>query len=71
MFRDELEALINKYNMENRSDTPDFILARFLSRCLTAFDDAVNQRKLWYSRPPDARQGHEPDADACRWTAEK
>jgi len=33
-FKQELEHLINKHSMENRSNTPDFILADYLVRCL-------------------------------------
>lgn len=49
-FRDELEGLINKCSMENGSDTPDFILAEYLTNCLYAFDVAVVAREKWYGR---------------------
>jgi len=45
-FRKELEALINQHSMENGSNTPDFVLSNYLCSCLTAFDDAVNARKV-------------------------
>ena len=44
-FRKELEQLINKYSLENKSDTPDFILAAYLVRCLEAYDLAVKARE--------------------------
>lgn len=44
-FRDALEALINRESMENGSDTPDFVLAEYLVRCLEAFDAAVRHRE--------------------------
>ena len=47
-FRTELCALLNKYSMENGSDTPDFILRDYLYRCLEAFDKAANARREWY-----------------------
>lgn len=47
-FRTELEQLINRHNRENGSDTPDFILAKYLSDCLIAFDAATRQRDTWY-----------------------
>ncbi len=47
-FEDELERLINKYSKENDSDTPDFILANFLDRCLEAFNICVSRRTDWY-----------------------
>jgi hypothetical protein len=36
--------------MENKSNTPDFILARYLVGCLEQFDLAVVQRDSWYGR---------------------
>jgi hypothetical protein len=49
-FEQELEDLINKYSMENDSDTPDFILAEYLIGCLEAFNKAVTKREDWYNR---------------------
>ncbi len=44
----KLESLINKESRENDSDTPDFILAKFLLDCLGAFELASNRREVWY-----------------------
>lgn len=49
-FKKELEHLINQYSMENGSNTPDFILAEYLTDCLESYDDAVNAREKWYGR---------------------
>jgi len=49
-FRKELEQLVNKYSKENGSDTPDFILARYLENVLDNFDAAVKEREEWYGR---------------------
>ena len=46
-FEKELEQLINRYSRENYSNTPDFILARYLKSCLDAFDCAVRSREAW------------------------
>lgn len=51
-FRKELETAINRCSMENGSNTPDFILAEFLTRCLHAFDQSVTRREQWYGRDP-------------------
>lgn len=51
-FQQELEQLINKYSQESGSNTPDFILARYLNGCLGAFNEAVESRELWYGRKP-------------------
>ena len=49
-FRYEIKFLLNKMSMESDSDTPDFILAEFLSQCLSAFNEAVVSRTNWYSK---------------------
>ena len=47
-FRKDIERLINKHSRENASNTPDFILAEYVSRCLDAFDLATRSRDNWY-----------------------
>jgi len=47
-LRLDLADLLNRHSAENESDTPDFLLARFLERCLQAFDEAVSARSRWY-----------------------
>ena len=50
-FEKKLRGLINECSMENKGkggDTPDFILAKYLSNCLKAFDEAVSERQSWY-----------------------
>ena len=47
---EELSATLNRHSMENGSDTPDFILATFLSDALNALDKAVAARERWYGR---------------------
>jgi hypothetical protein len=49
-FENELTALINRYSMENESNTPDFILARYLEMCLSAYNETVAARARWYDR---------------------
>lgn len=48
-FEKELQTLINKYNLENKSDTPDFILAEYLKNCLEAYNKAVQARDKWFN----------------------
>lgn len=43
-FQNELQALLNKHSLENDSDTPDYILATYLGRCLDAFSEATTWR---------------------------
>jgi hypothetical protein len=49
-FISELRDLINKHSMENASNTPDFILAQYLTNCLQAWNQATQQRETWYGR---------------------
>jgi hypothetical protein len=46
-FVRELAELINRHSLEGGSNTPDFILAEFLSAVHTAWDAAVQQRESW------------------------
>jgi len=61
-FISELRNLINKHSMENASNTPDFILARYLTNCLRAWNQATQQRETWYGR--DARSTSPPSGQA-------
>lgn len=63
-FRKELCDLINRESMENGSDTPDFILAEYLSDCLDVFDRTMEAREKWYGREPKRVPSYEcPEAD--------
>jgi hypothetical protein len=48
-FRRDLAALLNRYSRESASNTPDFILSRYMFDCLAAFDRALQHRTEWYS----------------------
>jgi hypothetical protein len=56
-LRHELERAINRVSAENGSNTPDFILADYLTSCLAAFDRAVQERERWYGRDPSLGPG--------------
>ena len=49
-FRKELETLINCHSKENGSNTPDWILAGYLERCLENFDETIELRNNWYRK---------------------
>ena len=49
-LRKEIETSINRVSAENGSNTPDFILAEFLTDCLAAFDKASRAREKWYGK---------------------
>ena len=66
-LRKEIEHVINCDSAENGSNTPDFILAEYLTDCLAAFDKAVNARDVWYGIDQELtviEQGGEDEA--CR-----
>lgn len=46
----EICSVINRYSAENQSNTPDFILAKFLMGCLNTFNKATNLRSEWYKK---------------------
>lgn len=54
-FQDELADLINKYSLENDSDTPDFLLATYLRHCLETWNVITQLRTDWYT-PPNSRE---------------
>lgn len=49
-FQKALEQLINQYSQENGSNTPDFILAKYLAGCLENFNAIVTERERWHGR---------------------
>jgi len=49
-FEKRLAGLINEFSKENESDTPDFILARYLNAALDNFNAAIRDREQWYGR---------------------
>ena len=51
-FEKDLTRLINRHSLENQSDTPDYILAKFMESCLGAYNAAVRSRDAWYSFDP-------------------
>ena len=59
-FREDLSGILNFHSMENGSNTPDGILARYLERCMSAFDEAVNDREKWHGRAVPDTQAKEP-----------
>lgn len=51
-FRSDLEILINTHSMENGSNTPDFILAHFLTEQLRLFDIVIGERSTHRGEAP-------------------
>ncbi len=47
----DIASVLNRHGLESGSDTPDFILAEHLLRCLEAYDATIRRRREWYGRP--------------------
>lgn len=63
-FRQQLEALISSYSMENGSDTPDFILADYLADCLELYDRTTARRTRWHERAAEMEAFEDTKRDA-------
>lgn len=46
-FIEELTELINKHSMENDSNTPDFLLAKYLVNCLENYNQIVDSKRIF------------------------
>jgi hypothetical protein len=46
-FERQLARLLNQHSKENKSGTPDFILAEFMLQSLEAFERAIKHRGEW------------------------
>ena len=75
-LENELGVILNRYSAEKESNTPDFILAKYLTRCLEAYDEAANRRDGWYGlrlRPGQSAEAllapkkHQPDCVEPHW----
>ena len=67
-FKKELSDLINIYSKENDSNTPDFLLAKYLNGCLKNYNRVVIARDKWYDISP--RPGWDCDKDDSLSAAE-
>ncbi len=47
-LREQIEHAINRASAENGSNTPDYILANYLTDCLDTFGKAVMRRSEFY-----------------------
>ena len=68
-FKRDLVSLLNRFSMENGSNTPDFILAEFLNSCLTTLDTAIKSRGPGLSWQPEQRQRYVREMIAAASTA--
>ena len=61
----KIKDLINEFNREADSDTPDFILAEFLINCLRSLELVINKRDGWYNLPHDMNSISRCVCDKC------
>lgn len=64
-FEQELSALINRHSKENESNTPDFILAQYISGCFDVFNNAVRDRDKWHGYKSE--QKFQVYCSNCAW----
>jgi hypothetical protein len=55
----ELAELINRHSLENDSDTPDYLLSKFMIGCLYNYQMAVRARDKWFN--VNMWEKHNPD----------
>lgn len=54
-FRRELAQVINRHGLDNRYQTPDFVLAFFIESCLEAFGHGTVKRDSWFGFDPEIK----------------
>jgi len=54
-LRERISEAINCTSAENGSNTPDFILAEYLTDCLAAFDKATTRRTRYFAPTEDGK----------------
>jgi hypothetical protein len=71
-LHDALAEVINRYSIENYSNTPDFVLGSFLAMVTEAWGDTVRARDDWHGVPPgEGPSGLREKIDAERLRADK
>lgn len=58
-FKKDLAAVINKHGIDNRCNTPDFVLAEHVSRTLLSLSNLTLERDQWFGFDP--RKVFEPN----------
>ena len=48
----QIAHVINSHSRENNSNTPDYLLAEYLLRCLEAYEVICSRRDKWYGIDP-------------------
>lgn len=56
-FVHEIASVVNKYSLENDSNTPDIIIGEYLYQCLEAYNNTIKLRNDWYYRADRVKVG--------------
>lgn len=59
-FTEELQVLLNKNGIDTICNTPDYILAEYLTSCLETYANTVQSRDTWFGFKPFSRCRVEP-----------
>lgn len=59
-FVRDIAAVCNRYSIENNSDTPDFMLAEFMTGCLNVYENTLRARTEWMQPSHATQQPPEP-----------
>lgn len=49
-LEEDVRKLLNAVSQEDKSNTPDYILAKLLMETLATFETLVNERDRWFGR---------------------
>jgi hypothetical protein len=52
IFEKEIANLINRLSLENESNTPDFVLAKYLTNCLINFNKTSKLKDNFHNSEP-------------------
>lgn len=67
-FQEALQHVINLYNEESRSDTPDFLLTEYLISCLNTWSYITRQRDKWYNFKTLTENGAQKESGSSSFT---
>jgi len=52
-FERELTVLMNQHGIDTETNTPDYILAEYLTACLTHYSEVTKKRDKWFHPDPE------------------
>ena len=55
-FTEKLQVLLNNNGIDTICNTPDYILAEYLTSCLETYANTVQSRDTWFGFKPFSRR---------------